>query len=80
MKPSCDLCGTKSDLEDLYDYTICNSCKSDLRLFADKSIKRFMTKNKDLEKEMKGRLEFLDKDYIKKRIKLLHVLERMAQL
>lgn len=65
----------------MYGYTICDSCKAKLRLFTDETIKKYKSKNaKKFSKEIQRRLDFLDKDYIKKRIKLLHVLKQLKRL
>jgi len=63
----------------LYGYMVCDSCKSKLRLFTDESIRR-INESQDLAKEMNRRLEILDNDYIKKRIKILHILDRLKHI
>lgn len=82
---TCFQCGTTKETMGLFNYTICQSCKSKLRLFTDESIQKYITeykKSKDhsLETEMQNRLEILEKDYINKKIKLLHVLERIRKI
>lgn len=66
---------------DMYGYNICDSCKSKLRLFTDKSIKKYSSKDPEkFSKEIDEKLDFLEKDYIKKRIKLLHVKEQLKHM
>jgi len=70
----------------MYGYTTCDSCKSKLGLFTDVTIKKHIllykksAKNHSYEEEIHNRLIFLDKDYIKKRIKLLHIQERLKHI
>jgi len=81
---SCFLCGDKGT--DVYGYTICDSCKSQLKLFSDDTIRRHISLYKKQKKtrsyieEIRYRLDFLEKDYIKKRLKLLHILERLKHI
>lgn len=74
----------------LHGYIICDSCKSKLGLLQDKTIKRHFlsfekTKKEDpnnqsFEENIHNRLVCLDKDYISKRIKLSHILERLETM
>ena len=80
---SCFQCGKKGT--NLYGYTICDSCKSKLRLLTDDKIKEYIklykkSKKHSFEKEIRYRLDFIEKDYIKKKIKLLYILERLKYL
>lgn len=91
-KKTCYKCGEheSNKLEDLYSYTICESCIKTLALFKDETIKRhldnFDPKNykrfnsKTYKQEIENRLKFIEEDYINKRIKLMHVLDRLEQL
>ncbi len=65
--------------EELHGYIICKSCKADLRLFTDETIKKHILhfQKSAYEEDIRNRLEYLEKDCIKKRIKLLHVQERI---
>lgn len=80
----CFNCASDGSL--LYGTPICNSCKSDLRLFTDDTIIRQQREYKASDKyasyrdEISDRLKILELDYLKKRIKLLHVLERLDNL
>lgn len=63
---------------DLYGYTICDPCKTKLRLFTPEIIKKYNSKNLEgFSKEIERRLDYLDKEYVKKRIKLLHILDQL---
>ena len=80
MTKTCFNCG-KETTNNLYNYPICDSCKSKLKLFSDETIKKYYLKDPEkFSKEIQRRLEFIDKDYIKKRIKLLHVQEQLKHL
>lgn len=84
MKTTCSLCGNSGTK--LYGYIICESCESKLGLFADETIKKHIKKYKNsalersYEDEILYRLDFIEKDYIKKRIKLLHIQARLQKL
>ena len=80
MTKTCFNCG-KETTNNLYNYPICDFCKSKLKLFSDETIKKHYLKNPEkFSKEIQRRLGFIDKDYIKKRIKLLHVQEQLKHL
>jgi len=80
----------KSNTAELYGYTICNTCKSQLRLFQDNTInKHFLAfekskeenpHNPSYEAEISNKLILFDKDYISKKIKLLQIQERLEQI
>ena len=81
----CFQCGGTSINIDLYGHTICDSCKSGLGLFTDETIKKHIslynsTKNHSYEEEVRDRLVFLDKDYVRKKIKLLHIRDRLEHI
>ena len=81
----CFNCGAETSNQ-RYEITICAACEQDLRLFTDETIARQKAEYKTSEKyatyndEIADRLVFLEKDYLKKKIKLLHVLERLEHL
>lgn len=71
----------KKSTENIYGYPICNSCKSKLKLFSEDTIKKYYLKNPEkFSKEIQRRLEFIENDYIKKKIKLLHVKEQLKNI
>jgi len=81
----CFNCGCNVDSQ-IFGIPICNSCESELRLFTDNTIIRQKIEYKGTDKyvsyqdEISDRLILLEKDYLKKRIKLLHILERIDNL
>jgi hypothetical protein len=87
---NCTLCNSKNEVELLFDYPVCGKCKKRMGLFQDATIKKYYlefeqglkdgTKDISFEGEMKRRLDYIEKDYIKKKIKLLHVLDRLGQI
>ena len=85
MKPTkqCFQCG--NDGFDMYDVTICDTCKNKLGLFTDKKIMghiEFFSKTKDISylEEIEFKLDHLEKDFIKKKIKLMHIRDRVRHL
>ena len=91
-KETCYKCGEyeSNRLEDLYGFTICESCIKTLALFKDKIIKRHLDNfdpenykrfnSKTYKQEIENRLKFIEEDFINKKIKLMHVLDRLKQL
>lgn len=82
---SCFNCGAKTNYK-MFDYVICEDCFQKLRLFNDETIKRQNAefKSTDLAEtyvdELARRIEFLEKDYLKKKIKLLYIKDRLSKL
>lgn len=73
---NCFNCGDPG--KHVHGYTICDSCLSKLKLFTDQTIQKHSVKNPEAyKKDIESRIAFIDKDYIKKRIKLLHILDRL---
>ena len=75
----------------LYGYTVCKLCKSGLGLLQDKTIKKHQNNSErkallsDVDvplfhEEVQMRLNKMDRDYIGKRIKLLHILDRLDKI
>jgi hypothetical protein len=81
MTTKCFQCGNSGT--DMYGYTICDACKSKLGLFSDETIEKHCQKyetdpdTRSYEEEIKYRLKYIETDYIKKKIKLLHILSRL---
>ena len=77
MKNKCFNCDNTGS--DLFGFTICNSCKKDLRLFTDKTIENHIKKfsKKGYEKDVNDKLALLENVYIKKKIKLLDILDKL---
>lgn len=82
MSITCYNCESRKDLTILFEYPICNSCLKGLYLHSDATITRnnakYQKAGKSYQKEVVYRLNQMEKDYISKRIKLLHILERLS--
>lgn len=77
---TCYNCG-KETAKQLFNFPICDSCKSKLKLLSDSTIKRHYSANpEEFSKEIQRRLDFIEKDYINKKIKLLNVKEQLKSL
>ncbi len=76
LKKLCFQCGKNG--ADMFGYAICDSCKSKLGLFTDATIKKYDSMK--FREEISNRLKILEKDFIKKKIKLLHIQERLKQI
>ena len=84
----CVLCteSESTQIEVVYEYPVCKHCYSKIRLFSDHTIEKHirdysLRKNQDPDQpdyaeDIKNRLEFIERDFIRKKIKLLHLLER----
>ena len=80
MAKQCFNCRKETE-NSLQGYPICESCKSKLKLFSDKTIKKYYLKDPDkFSKEIERRLDFIEKDYMKKKIKLLNVKEQLKNI
>lgn len=89
---SCFGCGEteESSITEFYGYTVCKACQVKLGLFQDETIKKHVDSfqranqrdpNKPLyQEEVRNRLVLLDKDYLPKRIKLLHIQSRLKEV
>jgi hypothetical protein len=83
MNNSCFECGDKAT--DMFGYMICDSCKSKLGLFTDETIKKHISlyettkKKRSYKEEINYRIDFIEKDYIKKKIKLLYIKDRLEK-
>ena len=81
----CFICNAEA-YSQLFGIPICTLCASELRLFTDDTIRRQVANYKASERyasyrdEISDRLAFVEKDYLKKNIKLLHVLDRLDYL
>ncbi len=75
-KDLCFNCGKKGNL--FHGYIICDSCKFKLKLLSENTIKKHYSENPEkFSKEIERRPEFIDKDYIRKKIKLLDAKEKI---
>ena len=84
MTKSCFQCGSAGSA--MFGYIICDVCKEKLGLFTDVTIKGHIelykksAKKRSYEEEIRYRLDFVEKDYIKKKLKLLYILERLEHI
>ena len=79
-----------SEIIILYGYNVCEQCKSKMGLHQDKTLRKYVAdfqkareidaNEPSFEDEMKRRLNVIEKDYISKKIKLLHVLDRLNHI
>lgn len=80
----CFQCGERGSK--FLGYAVCDACKSKLGLYSDETINKHLERyrtsgnNYDYEDEVNERLELLEIDYIRKRLKLLHIQQRIQQL
>lgn len=77
---TCFECGSKASL--FFGYYICESCKSKLGLFTMPTIQKHIelyktSKPLTYKEEIESRLLLIEKDFIKKKIKLLHILSQI---
>ncbi len=80
----------ETSLENLYGYTVCNNCKSKLGLFQDATITRHIksfaaahqldASHPSYKQDVQEKLALLEQQYISKKIKLLHIQERIKSL
>jgi len=83
MTKACFNCGGNG--VNMYGYTICGICKSKLRLPKNETIKKHTiiykkSKKISYEEKVQTTLVSLEKDYIKKRIKLLYIQEKLKDI
>jgi len=69
----------------MFGFIVCDSCKARLGQFTDGTLRRYValydsTKNHSFEDEIRSRLDILEKDYKKKRFKLLYIMERLKRI
>lgn len=81
----CSQCEAADKLENLYGFYFCPRCESKLGLHSDKTIlknaEKFAAANPtSYEDEVVRRLQKMDRDFAKTKVKLLHILERLAEL
>lgn len=77
MTKPCYNCGKATEKE-MYNYPICDYCKSKLKLFTEATVKKYCDIDPEgFSKEIQRRLDFIEKDYISKKIKLLSIKEKL---
>ena len=79
----CSQCEATGKLENLYGFYFCARCESKLGLYTDKTIlknaQKFAAANPtSCEEEVVRRLQRMERDFVKTKVKLLHILERLT--
>ena len=85
MTRSCSQCESTQRVVNLYGYFFCARCQTKLGLHTDKTIlknagKYAQSKPHSYEVEVMQRLQCMEQDFIKKKVKLLHILSRLDEL
>jgi hypothetical protein len=80
----CCQCGAHGQTN-LYGYIFCDRCESKLGLHSDATILKNaesyqQSKPISYEDEVVRRLQIMEKDFAKRKVKLLHILERLSEL
>ncbi|NKB34381.1 MAG: hypothetical protein GKR91_14920 [Pseudomonadales bacterium] len=88
----CFSCGNsnQSQVEDLYGYPVCESCKPSLGLYKDHTIRKHITdfekkresvpENPTYAQEVDFRVNAMEERYIRSRLQLLHIQARVKEL
>jgi len=75
----CFQCKSEVGVVVMYGYSICESCKKKMGLFTDKKIEEYKKNDPSFKEDMIRRLGVVEKDYIKKKIKLLYILNKLKE-
>lgn len=85
---TCSLCDESDakQIEIMYEYPICSNCIKKFRLHTDHSLNKYILdmdaqkkenpSNLTFREEMERRLELVEKEYIKKKVKIKYILDR----
>lgn len=73
----CFNCSQKTD-NTLYGFYVCKPCEEKIGLMSKETIQQHVDKNKDFKKEAQAKLAVLEKDYARKKIKLLHIIHQTS--
>ena len=88
----CFSCGStnQSRIKNLYGYDICDSCEPTLGLYKDNTIRKHIAsyeknreavpENPTYAQEVDYRVEAMEEDYIRRRLKLLHIRARLKAM
>ncbi|MDP6731592.1 MAG: hypothetical protein QF877_02340, partial [Gammaproteobacteria bacterium] len=87
----CYICSIGADgVQNLYGYDVCHSCKSKLGLLKDNTLRKHILsyekvretvpENPTYKEEVDYRLNYMEENYIRQRIKLLHIQERLKEI
>ena len=92
MSKECFGCSNTNPIEitNLFGYDVCRSCKSILGLLKDDTIRKHIAsyakkqeavpENPTYKEDVDYRLNFMEERYIKTRLKLLHIQERLKNI
>jgi hypothetical protein len=81
----CCQCEDRCTTVERYGFLFCGECESKLGLHSDKTILKNakscgLPEPFTYEDEVTDRLQTMEKDFIKKKVKLLHILDRLREL
>lgn len=86
---NCDNINAK-EVSDVYGYDVCVRCKPTLGFYQDSTIRKHISafekkkevvpENSSYSEEVDYRLGFMEADYIRKRLKLLHIQARLKEI
>ena len=92
MSKHCFSCSNTNpnEISNLFGYEVCNSCKPTLGLLKDDTIRKHISsyakkqedvpENPSYQEEVDYRLDFMEERYIKTRLKLLHIQQRLKEI
>ena len=75
---TCVLCTTPAT-DDKYGFPICSECKSQIGLMSEATFQKHYQHRAAFEKEAREKLHILEKDYVRKKIKLMDILNRLEK-
>ena len=81
----CCQCESQIRVENLYGHRFCAGCRTKLGLHSDKTILKNAerwddTRSMSYEEELVKRLRRMERDFIKSKVKLFHILARLEDL
>ncbi len=84
-KTRCCQCESSNQVDGLYGYPFCRRCQTQLNLFTDATISKHVSlyeasKPNSYEAEVLARLQAIEKNFGKQKVKLLHILDRLSEL
>lgn len=77
-KSACFNCKKRTD-NLVYGFSVCQECESRLGLMSEETVGKHMQNKSDFLKEARSKMEILEKDYARKKIKLLHILDKLKE-
>jgi hypothetical protein len=64
----------------VFDFPVCPPCEAKLRLMTVSTVERHRFGKVDFEAEVQTKLGGLEQDYVRKKIKLLHILDVLRRM